>query len=66
MGQTPSHRVKNGTQGKVISQGKLMGNIKDLAFTVQKLLASLKFQREWENDRKEKTIHAPRSSISGA
>ena len=28
-----------------------MWNIKALAFTVQKLLARLKFQREWQNDR---------------
>ena len=27
-----------------------MWNIKALAFTVQKLLARLKFQREWQND----------------
>ena len=42
--QGQGHMVKNnGTHGKVLSQGILMGNIKALAFTVQKLLARLKF-----------------------
>ena len=53
MGQ--GHSVKNnGTHGKVLSQGIFMWNIKALALTVQKLLARLKFQRGWHNDRQDK------------
>ena len=64
--QGQGHRVKNnGTHGKVLSQGILMWNIKALAFTVQKLLARLKFQREWQNDRQlGQKQYAPRSLIS--
>ena len=44
--QGQGHGVKkNGTHGKVLSQGILMGNIKALALTVQKLLARLKFSK---------------------
>ena len=51
MGQSQGQGVKNnGHYGKVLSQGILMWNIQGLAFTVQKLLARLKFQREWQHD----------------
>ena len=44
--QGQGHRVKNNcTNGKVLSQGILMRNIKALALTVQKLLAKLKFSK---------------------
>ena len=45
-----------------------MWNIKALAFTVQKLLARLKFQREWQNDRmteRTKTICPPIFKLVG-
>ena len=58
--QRQGHRVKNnGTQEKVLSQGILMWNIKALEFTVQTLLARLKFQREWHNDRQDKNNMPP-------
>ena len=44
---------------KVLSQEILMWNIKALAFTVQKLLARLKFQREWQNYRQDKNNMPP-------
>ena len=46
-----SNGEKNGTHGKILSQGILLGNIKALALTVQTLLARLKFQRGGQNDR---------------
>ena len=50
--QGQGHRVKNnGTHGNFLSQGILIWNIKALSFTVQKLLARLKFQRGGQNDR---------------
>ena len=67
--QGQGHRVKNnGTHGKVLSQGILMWNIKALAFTVQKLLARLKFRREWQNDGMtewQKTICPPIFDLGG-
>ena len=44
---------------KILSQGIFMWNIKALALTVQKLLARLKFQREWQNDRQDKNNMPP-------
>ena len=50
--QGQGHRVKNnGTQGKVLSQGILMCNIKALALTVQKLLARLTFSKNGSNSK---------------
>ena len=58
--QGQGHRVKNnGIHGKVLSQGILMCNIRALAFTVQKLLARLKFQRGGQNDRMDKNNMPP-------
>ena len=50
MGQTPRSRSngeKNGTHGKILSQGILIWNIKAVALTVQKLLAKLNFFKKW-------------------
>ena len=42
------NKVKNnGTHEKILSEEILMWNIKDLALTVQKLLAMLKFKKKW-------------------
>ena len=58
--QGHGHKVKNnGTHRKVSSQGILKWNIKALALTVQKLLAILRFQREWKNDRQDKINMPP-------
>ena len=46
----------NGTLGKVLSQRILMWNIKALALTVQKLLASLKFSKNRSNSKVKVTI----------
>ena len=46
------HSVKsNGINGKALSQGIFMLNIKAIAFTVQKLLARLKFSKMGQTPR---------------
>ena len=68
MGQTPRSRSQvnnNGTNGKVLSQGIFMGNIKGLAFTVQTLLGRLKLQRVGQNDRQDQNNMPPIFDLGG-